>query len=207
MGHTIELCYDSATKTTIISSDDVFFDTGRIQGVDISKWIYPFFINGVKWYGIYEELRKFYKNSTFTITFDGAADEIETLKKAFKDKNVKVNAKYSNVIILYNESQFMTKITINGKIFDTQRIEKRSIDEWVLPFSFKAADWKGIFGEIESYLGNDFYNINFVGKQEDMNILMDNAPENISIFFKPPVVPKKKHRHLYLKTLVRFQIT
>lgn len=61
-------------------------------------------------------------------------------------------------------------------------------------FSFKAADWKGIFGEIESYLGNDFYNINFVGKQEDMNILMDNAPENISIFFKPPVVPKKKHQ-------------
>lgn len=134
MGHTIELCYDSATKTTIISSDNVFFDTGRIQGVDISKWIYPFFINGVKWYGIYEELRRFYKNSTFTITFDGAADEIETLKKAFKDKNVKVNAKYSNVIILYDESQFMTKITINGKIFDTQRIEKRSIDEWVLPF-------------------------------------------------------------------------
>lgn len=191
MGKTINIFYDSLSRKTSISSDDVVFNTERIEGIDISKWIYPFHSNGITWYGLYEELKSAYMLNRFTILFEGDTDKYEILKNALKDKSVDVKEKFSKVIILYDDSQFLTKITINGKIFDTQRIEKRSIDEWVKPFSFKAANWQGIFGEIESYLGNDFYSISFVGKQEDMKILMENAPDNISIFYKPKAVSKK----------------
>lgn len=192
MDHIIEMNYDSASKKTAISSNGINFDTERLNGIDISKWIYPFHINGVIWYGLYEELKSVYQHNTYTIIFDGKTEDYEILKNAMKDKHIEVKEKISKVIVLYDGSNFMTKITINGKIFDTQRIEKRSIDEWVKPFAFKAASWDGIFGEIEKYIGNDFYSISFVGNQEDMKILMENAPNNISIFYKPQVLPQKK---------------
>lgn len=194
MEHIIEMTYDTASKKTTISSEGVIFDTERLNGVEISKWVYPFHVHGVRWYGLYEELKSVYLHSTYTIVFDGTTEDYEILKNAMKDKHIEVKEKVSKVIILYDDSQFMTKITINGKIFDTQRIEKRSIDEWVKPFSFKAADWQGIFGEISNYLGNDFYSISFVGNTEDMKILMDNAPDNINIYYKPKVTSANKSK-------------
>ena len=191
MDKNIYIKYDRITKDTTISNDGVYLDTSRIYGVELAKWIYPFHINGIKWYGLYEELRRAFLHKTFTIVFDGENEDFTTLKNALKDKGVEFKEKISRVVILYDDKQINTKITIDGKIFDTQRIERRSVDEWVRPFSFKIAEWKGIFGEIEEYLGNDSYSISFVGNPDDMNILMDNAPANISIYYKPPVVPQK----------------
>ena len=205
MGHNIDISYDAKNKITTISFEGNVIDTERLNGVDISKWVYPFHINGVRWYGLYEELKKVYMHNTFTIVFEGNTEDYEVLKSALKDKNIEVKEKFSKVIILYDDSQFMTKITINGKIFDTQRIEKRSIDEWIKPFSFKAAEWLGIFGEIESYLGNSFYNISFVGNQEDMKLLIDNAPEYVNVFYKPQVVSKKKPPQLNTAESVQTQ--
>ena len=83
--------------------------------MSVSKWIYPFHINGIKWYGLYEELNNYYLHKTFSITFDGDTADYEVLKNALKDKNIEVKEKISKVIILYDGSQFVTKITINGK--------------------------------------------------------------------------------------------
>ena len=185
MEHIIEISYDSISKKTKITSNGIILDTERLNGIDISNWVYPFHDNGVKWYGLYEELKRIYLHNTYTIIFDGNNEDYELLKTALKGMPIEVKEKISKVIILYDDSEFITKITINGKIFDTQRIEKRSIDEWVKPFSFKAAVWGGIFSEIEKYIGNDFYIIYFIGNPEDMKILMENAPKNIGIFYKP----------------------
>jgi hypothetical protein len=52
MEHIIEMSYDSTSKNVKISSDGKhIIDSKRLNDIDISKWIYPFHINGVNWYG------------------------------------------------------------------------------------------------------------------------------------------------------------
>lgn len=190
MNNKVIIKYTSETKYIEIESDGRCFPTERISGIDISELAYPFIVNNNRWNGLYEELKNFYGKDTFSVVFHGSDKDLALLKQIFTGKPVNVIGLNNTVVILYDSNQLSTKITVNGKIFDTSKLINRSIDEWVLPFAYKDTEWKGIFAEIEDYLGINTYSIRFVGKLEDMYLIMDNCPENIDITYRVPIVQK-----------------
>lgn len=192
MSNIIKVKYDHDSHEIEISCDEIIFDTSRIASMGISEWVYPFVIKNNSWYGFYEEMKGFCQSDSFKVIFHGSDEDMNILKSALSSTNIDVIGLNNKVVILYNSEQLVTKITINGKIFDTSKLTNRSIDEWVFPFTYKDAEWNGIFAEIESFLGTNSYSIQFMGDSEDMRIIMDNCPQNIDVTYKPPVVPKKK---------------
>lgn len=200
MNNIIKVKYDNDSHKTEISCDEIIFDTSRINDMNISEWVYPFVIKNNKWYGFYEEMKIFCQSDSFEVIFYGSNNDMNILKSALVSTNINVIGLNNKVVILYNSEQLVTKITVNGKIFDTSKIANRSIDEWIFPFTFKDIEWKGIFKEIESFLGINSYSIQFIGCFEDMRIIMDNCPQNVDITYKTPVVPKKKTQPVVSKS-------
>lgn len=189
MSKLVKISYDSNSLKTQITMDDNVFDTSRIDGKEIADWVYPFLIKGIRWNGIYEELNTFLgETEDFSIQFDGTEKDLEILRTALKNTSVKVAGINNKVVILYKREPLSTKITVNGKIFDTSKLQNRFIDEWTVPFQFRDLKWNGIFKELEYFIGTDNYNIQFVGEQEDMKELMKECPENVSITYRIPTV-------------------
>ena len=193
MNNRIIIKYDPQTPNVTIECDGRYFETERLSGIDISEWAYPFSLKNNRWNGLYEELKDFFDIESFSIIFHGTDNDLSILKKSLEGQPVNVVGLNNKVIIIYDSDKLTTKITINGKIFDTSKLMNRTIDEWVNPFSFKENEWKGIFTEIEDFLGTGSFSIQFMGKLEDMNVLMDHCPEEVNITYKPPTVPKKKN--------------
>ena len=192
MNSNIIIKYDAETKNPTIECEDSYFTTERLYGIEIADWAYPSVLNGNRWNGLYDELREFYGMDSYSVIFHGADSDLAVLKQAFEGRPVNVVGLHNKVIIIYDSKQLTTKITVNGKIFDTAKLTNRTIDEWVNPFSFKENEWQGIFAEIENFLGTNSYAIQFMGDLEDMRVLMDNCPDNVNITYKSPVIPKKK---------------
>ena len=192
MNSNIIIKYDAETKNPTIECEGSYFTTERLYGIEIADWAYPSVLNGNRWNGLYDELREFYGMDSYSVIFHGADSDLAVLKQAFEGRPVNVVGLNNKVIIIYDSKQLTTKITVNGKIFDTAKLTNRTIDEWVNPFSFKENEWQGIFAEIENFLGTNSYAIQFMGDLEDMRVLMDNCPDNVNITYKSPVIPKKK---------------
>ncbi|WP_295219556.1 hypothetical protein [Ruminococcus sp.] len=187
MGKTVKIKYDSDTFETQITVGERVFDTSRINGKEISDWAYPFIVKNIRWNGIYDELRSFVgETEEFQIQFDGAEKELEVLRTALKDTAVRVAGMNNKVVILYKREPLTTKITVNGKVFDTSKLQNRYIDEWISPFQFRDVKWDGIFQELERFIGTDLYTIQFVGEQEDMKELMKTCLENVSMTYRVP---------------------
>ncbi len=91
----------------------------------------------------------------------------------------------NKVVILYSANPLSTKITVNGKIFDTTRIENRTIDEWVYPMQFGEMKWDGIYAELNAYFGVDYYHLQFVGDQSLTKELMNECPTHVDITVRP----------------------
>ena len=180
----VKIAYRNEPNSLKITSEDKVFDTSRIKNMQVQEWAFPFCIKGVKWKGLYEELKQFTGKSDFVIYFDGQDDAFEIIKYSLEDVPVKLISTNNNVVILYSENPFTTKITVNGKIMDTTRIQNRSIDEWIKPIQIRDLSWKGIFKELEDFIGIDVYCIQFVGKQELMNPLINECPKNVDITFR-----------------------
>lgn len=180
----IKVIYNSESKETIISRHGTEFDTSRIQGVDISAWIYPFVVSNQKWYGFYEEMKRFYKKEYFKVSFQGSSSDEEILRKALNEKGIDVVKAENRVVVLYDNVHCITKITVNGKIFDASRLVGRTIEEWVLPFQNDTVSWGGFFREIKAYLRTNDYTVQFVGDPSDMLTLMQYSPEDVDITFR-----------------------
>jgi hypothetical protein len=193
MNKIIRIHYDAETPSTEIRYGEQTMDISRIKDKPIEEWAYPFIIKRVRWNGIYDELCAFLGGEKeFTIYFDGTEAEMEILKDSLKKTPAKIASTDNKVFILYSKGDtYTTKITVNGKVFDTAKIQNRSIDEWINSFQFRDNKWDGIFEELENYLNTDCYTIQFVGEQEDMKELMKKCPENVDMVFRAPVVAKK----------------
>ena len=187
MNTIVKVSYQENPKNLKITCNGKIFDTSNINEMKIEDLAYPFLVKGVKWQGLYEELKAFTGENEYTIYFDGDNKSFETLKTALQNFPVKLASTNNKVIILYSEKPFTTKITINGAIFDTSRIQNRSIDEWVKPIQIRDVNWKGIYQELSDYIGIDVYSIEFVGSQEFMNVLIEDCPETVSVVFRTPV--------------------
>ena len=204
MNKRIIIKLDHETKTPVIECDNIIFDAAKIKGMEISEWAIPFLIEGKRWNGLYEELKEFYGCDEYTAIFHGTDNELAELKQVFSNKPVKIVGQNNKVIILYDRDKLTTKITVNGKIFDTSRINNKAVSEWVLPFSNDVTEWKGIFAEIDNFLGTNSYSIQFMGNTDDMRILMDNSPGGINITYRTPAALKKALHHPFQNQPIQY---
>ena len=174
-----------------ITYNEKKFDTSRIKNVSIEQWAYPFLNKGIKWNGLYEELKDFTGCTEFILQFDSDEESFATIKNALASQPVKLVGTNNTVTIVYSENPFSTRITINGKVFDTTLLQNRCIDEWIQPFQVREVHWNGIFKELEDYIGTDKYTVYFMGDQKLMSYLIDACPETVSIFYKAFKVHQK----------------
>lgn len=188
----IKASYKKDTDELKIVYQQKVFDTTQIKNVPIEQWVYPFLNNGIKWNGLYEELKTFSGCDEFILQFDSDEDSFTIVKNALASQPVKLIGMNNTVVIVYSENPFTTKITINGKIFDTTLLQNRCIDEWIQPFQIRNIQWHGIFKELGSYIGTDKYTIYFMGEQKFITSLIDVCPETVSIFYKAKPTQKAK---------------
>lgn len=184
MAKTVKISYNADSLKTTITVDGKEFDTSRIDGREIEDWAYPFQIRKVKWNGFYDEMvAALGGEKAFDLVFDGSDESLAELKEALEDVPVKIvkEAKKSEVIIKYDSDSLKTTITVDGKEFDTSRIDGREIEDWVYPFQMRKVKWNGIFNELADFIGSDNYNITFSGKDEDMNSLKEECPKTVNI--------------------------
>lgn len=174
-----------------ITYNEKKFDTSRIKNISIEQWAYPFLSNGIKWNGLYEELKDFTGSTEFILQFDSDEESFSIIKNALTSQPVKLVGTNNTVTIVYSENPFTTRITINGKVFDTTLLQNRCIDEWIQPFQVREVHWNGIFKELEDYIGTDKYTVYFMGDQKLMSYLIDACPETVSIFYKASKVHQK----------------
>lgn len=174
-----------------ITYNEKEFDTSRIKNISIEQWAYPFLSNGSKWNGLYEELKDFTGCTEFVLQFDSDEESFSIIKNALASQPVKLVGTNNTVTIVYSENPFTTRITINGKVFDTTLLQNRCIDEWIQPFQVREVHWNGIFKELEDYIGTDKYTVYFMGDQKLMSYLIDACPETVSIFYKAFKVHQK----------------
>lgn len=174
-----------------ITYNEKKFDTSRIKNISIEQWAYPFLNKGIKWNGLYEELKDFTGCTEFILQLDSDEESFATIKNALASQPVKLVGTNNTVTIVYSENPFSTRITINGKVFDTTLLQNRCIDEWIQPFQVREVHWNGIFKELEDYIGTDKYTVYFMGDQKLMSYLIDACPETVSIFYKAFKVHQK----------------
>ena len=174
-----------------ITYNEKKFDTSRIKNISIEQWAYPFLNKGIKWNGLYEELKDFTGCTEFILQFDSDEESFATIKNALASQPVKLVGTNNTVTIVYSENPFSTRITINGKVFDTTLLQNRCIDEWIQPFQVREVHWNGILKELDDYIGTDKYTVYFMGDQKLMSYLIDACPETVSIFYKAFKVHQK----------------
>lgn len=187
----VKMVYKKDLNILKISCNGKAFDVSRIKDIPIEQWLFPFCSKGVKWNGLYEELKEFTESNDFTLYFDSDDTSFEIIKYALSETPAKLIGTNNIVTILYNENPFTTRITVNGNVFNTARIQNRSIDEWINPIQIRDLQWNGIFEEITEFISTDIYKIYFVGKQEFMKLLIDKCPKNVDIFYRDPKIAEK----------------
>lgn len=187
----VKITYQKESNELKISCADKTFDTSRIKDMSIEQWIFPFCSKGIKWNGLYEELKAFTESEDYILHFDSDETSFEIVKYAFSETPVRLVGTNNIVTIIYNENPFTTKITVNGNVFNTTRIQNRSIDEWLKPIQIRDLQWNGIFEELETFIGTDVFTVYFVGKQEFMKLLIDKCPKSVDVFFRDPKIAEK----------------
>lgn len=190
----VKVVYKKDLNILKISCNGKAFDVSRIKDIPIEQWVFPFCSKGVKWNGLYEELKAFTESNDFTLHFDSDDTSFEIVKYALSETPAKLIGTNNIVTILYNENPFTTRITVNGNVFNTARIQNRSIDEWISPIQIRDLQWNGIFEELSEFIGTDIYKIYFVGKQEFMKLLIDKCPKNVDVFYRDPKIAEKVNK-------------
>ena len=185
MSKTIKVTYNSGTPETSITIDGIPFDTSRIKGMEIADWAYPFMIRKVRWNGFYDEMVEASGGEkVFNLIFEGSESDLNELKEAWADAPVTVVTEENagNIaVIVYDENSLTTDITVNGRTFDTSRINGREIADWIYPFMIRKVKWNGIFEELSEFTGSAEYTIQFSGSNSAMQELIGECPETVSI--------------------------
>ncbi|ERJ97327.1 hypothetical protein RUMCAL_00399 [Ruminococcus callidus ATCC 27760] len=195
----VKIVYDREKDTLKISYDDKTLDTKCIRDFPIEQWLFPLSSKGVKWKGLYEELRSFTGKPDYTLLFESDAASFEMVKYALKDSPVNLISSNNTVTILYSENPFVTKITINGHAFDTTRIQNRSIDEWINSIQIRDLQWKGIFQELTDYIGTDIYEVYFIGNLEFMQLLIDSCPNSVDVLYRDTEIAKMQNKSNHIQ--------
>lgn len=71
------------------------------------------------------------------------------------------------VKVIYNSDTLETTISVDGKPFDTSRINGKEIADWAYPFMIRKVRWDGFYDEIVEALGGEKeFNLIFDGSEE-----------------------------------------
>lgn len=194
MDAVVKAVYRRETNTLIITYLDQTLDVSTISQLPIEQWVFPLYSKGTRWDGLYEELKRFTGRADFWLNFDSDDTSYETVKYALQNTPAKLIGSHNTVTIVYSENPFKTYITINGKIFHTDRIQSRSIDEWIAPIHIRGLDWNGIFPELAAEIGTDAYTVYFVGNVEFMQPLMEHCPQGVELFYRDPKMPNPQNQ-------------
>ena len=190
----VKAVYRRETNTLIITYMGQTLDVSTISQLPIEQWVFPLYSKGTRWDGLYEELKRFTGRADFWLNFDSDDTSYETVKYALQNTPAKLIGSHNTVTIVYSENPFKTYITINGKIFQTDRIQSRSIDEWIAPIHIRGLDWNGIFQELAAEIGTDAYTVYFVGNVEFMQPLMEHCPQSVELFYRDPKMPNPQNQ-------------
>lgn len=184
MKQTITIQYDSNYKKTAIECLGRKLNFPLIEDKPIESWINPFVYNGQKWNGIYKELSNSLGIAEFDVDFDGDEKAFNVLKYSFTGTPVTVKNVHKDVMLIYSEDPFTTKILVNGNVIDTMLIQNRCIEEWIGSIQVRDRFWEGIFKEIEKATGSNKYTINFIGDLKSYDLLMEKCPPTVNLFYK-----------------------
>lgn len=87
------------------------------------------------------------------------------------------------VKVLYNADTLETAITVDGREFDTSRINGKEIEDWAYPFMIRKVRWNGFYDEMVEALGGDKeFNLVFEGSEDSLAELkeaLEDAPVTI----------------------------
>ncbi len=87
------------------------------------------------------------------------------------------------VKVLYNSDTLETVITVDGREFDTSRINGKEIEDWAYPFMIRKLRWNGFYDEIVEALGGDKeFNLVFEGSEDalaELKEAWEDAPVTI----------------------------
>lgn len=193
MSKTVKVTYNADTLQTTITVDGQPFDTSRINGKEIEDWAYPFMMRKIKWNGFYDEMvEALGGDKESNVIFKGSDEALAELKEAWGDAPVTIISKeeLENIVVIeHDEKTLTTNITVNGKAFDTSRINGKEIEDWIYPFMVRKVKWDGIFEELAKVVGSEDYTIQFIGSDTALSILSEKTPENISISNKTCDIP------------------
>lgn len=183
MGNIIKVIYNDSDMSTVIKVNGNDFDTSRVNGRDIADWAYPFNVRKVCWNGFYDEMvQALNGNKEFEVIFLGSDEALNELKEAVEGKPVSFKSiSNTEVKINYNTNSLKTEIFINGKSFDTSRIDGKEIEDWIYPFMMRKIKWDGIFDELTKIIGNDSYTINFSGDPKSYETLCEECPSGVTL--------------------------
>ena len=182
--NTVIVKYNEIDLTTEIIVNGQSFDTSRLIGKEVADWAYPFMIRKIKWNGFYDEMVEALGTAAFNLVFYGSETALAELQEALGDVPVTIvsDEKVGNfVTIEYHSEPLITNITVNGKTFDTARIEGKELADWVYPFMIRKIKWDGIFEELRTVIESETYAIRFIGSDQDLEILKEACPETVSI--------------------------
>lgn len=87
-----------------------------------------------------------------------------------------------SVKVAYNADTLETTITVDGKAFDTSRIDGKEIEIWAYPFMMRKIKWNGFYDEMTEALGEKEFNLIFEGSESGLNELKEaweDAPVHI----------------------------
>lgn len=101
----VKMVYKKDLNILKISCNGKAFDVSRIKDIPIEQWVFPFCSKGVKWNGLYEELKAFTERNDFTLHFDSDDTSFEIVKYALSETPAKLIGTNNIVTILYNENR------------------------------------------------------------------------------------------------------
>ena len=78
------------------------------------------------------------------------------------------------VKVTYDSSSLQTAITVDGKPFDTSRIDGKEIADWAYPFMMRKVRWNGFYDEMVVALGGEkAFDLIFEGAESDLKELQE----------------------------------
>lgn len=87
------------------------------------------------------------------------------------------------VKVSYNADTLETVITVDGREFDTSRINGKEIADWAYPFMIRKIRWNGFYDEMVESLGGDKeFNLVFEGSEDalaELKEAWEDAPVTI----------------------------
>ncbi len=179
----ITIVYHPEENVFRIQYQEKQLDMSRLEQMSISEWGNPFVKNKHRWYGLYEELRQLCGEDDYKVIFDGSDDDLRSIKNVLSEHKIEILTNANKVVIVYNRAVCSIRVTVNGRLMDTSSVEGVPLERTIEAIPMR--EWKGLFSEIEDYLGHTGYTVSFVGNSEDIRCLVDACPENVDLSYKP----------------------